>query len=202
MGFEALSPIEQFAFRGYNNILFSDLEIEEDESVLVLGGYLGFSISKFRNLYNCHVIAVEPIQEFSKNLQEAYKSDDKVQIFEFAVSGSDGTLDLGLEGESTGSKSNSTRSLTVPTRDISEFLMELNPLPKVVEMNIEGGEYSCLERLIETNKITKIQTLLVQFHRYGTENEVKKAKIRLNLEKTHVCVFEFPWVWERWDRKE
>jgi FkbM family methyltransferase len=199
MGMEALSPIEQFAFRGYNNFLFSDLKVEEDESVLVLGGYLGFSISKFRNLYNCHIVAVEPIREFSEYLQETYKSDDKVQIFEFAVSDRDGTLELGLEGESTGINSNSAHSLILPTRDISEFLLELNLLPKVVEMNIEGGEYRCLERLIETNQITKIHTLLVQFHKFGLEEEVQRSKIRLALDVTHICEYEFPWVWERWE---
>jgi FkbM family methyltransferase len=202
MGFEALSPIEQFAFKGYNNFLFSDLRIDEDESVLVLGGYLGFSISKFRNLYNCHVVAVEPIPEFTEYLQETYNLDDKVQIFEFAVSESNGSLELGFEGESTGSRSNSTHSLTVPTRDIAEFLGELHPLPKVVEMNIEGGEYVTLHRLIETNQIAKIQTLLVQFHKFGFEEEVQRSKIRFALNLTHECIFEFPWVWERWELRK
>jgi hypothetical protein len=68
-------------------------------------------------------------------------------------------------------------------------------------MNIEGGEYQCLERLIETRDIERIKILLIQFHRYGLKNEISKAQIRMDLDKTHVCRFEFPWVWERWDRK-
>ena len=69
-------------------------------------------------------------------------------------------------------------------------------------MNIEGGEYENLESLILTRAISKIPTLLVQFHRYSLKEELRRAQIRSELELTHKCVFEFPWVWERWDRKE
>lgn len=202
MGFESLSPIEQFAAKGYNELLFSDLHLDADDSVLVLGGYLGNSISTFRDLYKCNVVAVEPIPEFANTLRELFCLDNSVQVLEFAVSDRNGTLELGIEGESTGNNSNSITSLTVPTADISEFLSDLDLLPKVVEINIEGGEYECLERLIAAKDIARIETLLIQFHRYELRNEVRKAQIRLDLDKTHVCIFEFPWVWERWDLKK
>jgi FkbM family methyltransferase len=201
MGFESLSPIEQFAAKGYNDLLFSNLNLDPDDSVLVLGGYLGYSISKFRDLYNCNVIAVEPIPEFAKTLREVFRIDKKVQILEFAAFSENGNLKLGLEGESTGGNSNSRASLEVESRDISQLLVEMEELPKVIEMNIEGGEYECLERLVETGVVGGIEILLVQFHRYELKNELSRAQIRINLAKTHTCIFEFPWVWERWDRK-
>jgi hypothetical protein len=68
-------------------------------------------------------------------------------------------------------------------------------------MNIEGGEYGRLRRLIETGAKDRIQVQLVQFYRHGIENEVMKAQIQFKLQKTHTCIFEFPFVWERWDRK-
>jgi hypothetical protein len=114
MGFESLSPIEQFAAKGYNDLLFSDLNLDPDDSALVLGGYLGYSISRIRNLYNCMVVAVEPIPEFAKTLREVFRLDSKVEVLEFAVSNRNGTLELGIEGESTGNNSNSTRSMVVP----------------------------------------------------------------------------------------
>ena len=202
MGSEALSPIEHFASKGYNDLLFSDLKLDSEDSALVLGGYLGYSISKLRDLYNCHVVAIEPIPEFAKTLREVFRLDEKVEVLEFAVSGSNGNLDLGLEGESTGSNSNSGTSLKVKSRDISEQLVEFEVFPRVIEMNIEGGEYECLARLIQTGAISRVEVLLVQFHRYGLESELSKAQIRIDLEKTHSCIFEFPWVWERWDRKQ
>ena len=123
-------------------------------------------------------------------------------MFEFALSAFNGTIELGLEGESTGQSSTVSRRLKVPSRDIADFFTELKVSPKLVEMNIEGGEYDCLSKLIETNLIEKVQILLVQFHKYSLEDELRKAEIRLALNKTHNCIFEFPWVWERWDLKE
>ena len=200
MGFEALSPIEQFAAKGYNDFLFSDLKLNSEDTALVLGGYLGHSILKFREAYDCKVIALEPVPDFAKTLTELFRLDDKVQVLDLAVSDFNGNSVIGIEGESTGTYSNSINTLEVPTREISEFLEELEFFPRVIEMNIEGGEYACLESLIETGVINRVQVLLVQFHRHSMRNELSKAQIRLGLENTHSCIFDFPYVWERWDR--
>lgn len=199
MGFESLSPIEQFATQGYNNRLYSELKIEKNETILVLGGYLGVSISEWRRLFDCEVVAFEPIPEYAEKLSLDFVSDEKVLIQEFAVSGQEGVIHLGIEGEATGRYSNSQTKLSVQSKDISKVVNEIGDSLKLIEMNIEGGEYENLERLIQAGSISKVPTLLVQFHRYTMNEELRRAQIRIELEKTHSCVFEFPWVWERWD---
>lgn len=201
IGYESLSPIEQFSSKGYKSFLYSNLDVGVSDLVLVLGGFRGVSMSEYRNLFDCHVIAVEPIPKYASLLRRTFQFDSKVKIFEFAVSDQDGTLELGLEGETTGVNATSTLKLQVQTREISDFLTGLARFPKVIEMNIEGGEYPCLQSLLETGMIENIETLLIQFHRYGISDELSRAQIRISLERSHVCVFEFPWVWERWDRK-
>lgn len=202
MGYESLSPIEQFSMKGYNNRLYQGLRIEKNESILVLGGYLGASISEWRRRFDCDVIAFEPIPEYAQQLRLEFRADEKVLIEEFAVSAHEGTVELGIEGETTGRYSNSQAKLNVASKDISKVVSEAGGSLKVLEMNIEGGEYDNLERLIQTRLISNIPTLLVQFHRYSLKEELRRAQIRSELEKTHNCVFEFLWVWERWDRKE
>lgn len=199
LGFEALSPIEQFATQGYNSRLYSELKIEKNETVLVLGGYLGASISEWRGLFDCEVVAFEPIPEYAKKLSLDFINDEKVLIQEFAVSAQEGVVDLGIEGEATGQYSNSRTKLKVRSKDINKVVNEIGDSLKLIEMNIEGGEYENLERLIQVGSISKVPTLLVQFHRYTLNEELRRAQIRIELEKTHSCVFEFPWVWERWD---
>jgi FkbM family methyltransferase len=199
MGFESLSPIEQFASQGYNNRLYSELKIEKNETVLILGGYLGASISEWRSLFDCEVVAFEPIPEYAQKLRLDFITDEKVLIQEFAVSGQEGFIDLGIEGEATGRYSNSQTKLRVHSKDISKVINQIGDSLKLIEMNIEGGEYENLERLILAGSISKVPTLLVQFHRYTLHEELRRAQIRIELEKTHFCVFEFPWVWERWD---
>ena len=201
MGYESLSPLEQFSFKGYNELLSSNIDLESEDLVLVLGGFQGISVKKWRVKFGCNVVAVEPIPTYATSLRQNFQNDSKVKVLEFAVSDRDDYLELGLEGESTGSNAASGSRVTVPSRDISKVLLELDQFPKVIEMNIEGGEYSCLNSLLDSKVINRIDTLLIQFHYYTTFDELSRAKIRGSLEETHQCVFEFPWVWERWDRK-
>ncbi len=201
MGHESLSPIEQFSFKGYNELLYSNFDLSSKDLVLVLGGFQGISVKNWRGKFNCDVVAVEPIVTYATSLKQRFQDDSKVKILEFAVSDRDDCLELGVEGESTGSNAASGSRVTVPSRDISKVLLELDQLPRVVEMNIEGGEYACLDSLLNSKVIRSIDTLLIQFHRYGISDELRRAQLRIALNETHECIFEFPWVWERWDRK-
>ena len=84
--------------------------------------------------------------------------------------------------------------------DIVDFLESLEILPTVLEINIEGGEYDVLERLITSGILSKIEKYVVQFHNYNIECEINRARIRLELSKTHQCVFNYEWIWERWEK--
>jgi FkbM family methyltransferase len=201
MGDESLSPIEQFSFHGYNDLLYSNINLNREDLVVVLGGFQGISVNKWRDKFDCWVVAVEPIATYVTSLKQNFQDDSKVKVLEFAVSDRDDYLELGIEGESTGSNAVSGSRVRVPCRDISRVLLELDQFPKVVEMNIEGGEYSCLDSLLTSKVIRNIDTLLIQFHRYSNSDELQRAKLRVALEESHECIFEFPWVWERWDRK-
>jgi len=72
----------------------------------------------------------------------------------------------------------------------------------LLEMNIEGGEYEVLNRLISTRDLTKVSTILVQFHNYGLISELERSKLRNLMNETHENIFTFDWVWERWDRRK
>ena len=67
-------------------------------------------------------------------------------------------------------------------------------------MNIEGSEYQLLNHIIETGLIQNVKHLQVQFHNYILNSKLERKKIRKKLKKTHYCVFNFPFIWERWDR--
>ncbi len=201
MGYESLSPIEQFATVGYNSRLYQGFTIDKNQVVVVLGGYLGTSITEWRRKFDCQVVSFEPIPEFAEKLRLDFAVDQNVLIEEFAVGAHEGTLELGIEGEATGRFSKSLEKLRVSSKDISEVIREYRDRIKVLEMNIEGGEYENLERLIQADLISAVPTFLIQFHRYSLHDELRRAQIRIELEKTHSCVFEFPWVWERWDLK-
>ena len=68
-------------------------------------------------------------------------------------------------------------------------------------MNIEGSEYELLEEIIESGNILKITHLQIQFHNFVENATEQRKNIRNKLKKTHTNIFNFPFIWERWDIK-
>jgi FkbM family methyltransferase len=200
--FESLSAREQFIMSdGYGNLLFSNFLLTHDDSVLVLGAYLGNSVQLWRKNYDCEVIALEPITTAAAFLEKFFEADPKVKILQYAASDQKGILTLGISMDATGIHAHQSASEDVETLDISEFIQSLEKVPKILEINIEGGEYAVLNRLYETKVLASIDTLLIQFHNYSLTTEFERAKLRLFLSKSHTLVYDFPWIWERWDAR-
>ena len=59
---------------------------------------------------------------------------------------------------------------------------EINKIA-LIKINIEGGEYELLDRLIETNLIEKIEDIQVQFHEMGTDSSIKNGKNTRKIKK-------------------
>ena len=115
---------------------------------------------------------------------------------------SDSNKNLKLSDESASSKlTDSNEGYLVSVRDISEVIDELK-LKNIdlLKSNIEGAEYDLLSRLIETNKISIINSLQIQYHKDHIQNaEILRAKINDKLLDTHKNIWSYYFVWERWD---
>jgi len=201
-GREFLSPVQQFALDGYSDVLHRDLVNEDFGCVVVLGGYLGDSSAWYLENFDCKVHVIEPILNFRKTLENRFINSKKIQVYPFAASDMNGEMEIFIQGEKTGIFVKSGEIQKVPCVDIHSFLSEIPDRIFLLEINIEGGEYVVLSRLIETGKIRNIRTLLVQFHRYQLDQELTRAQIRLALGKSHKEVFNYDWIWERWDLAE
>jgi hypothetical protein len=70
-----------------------------------------------------------------------------------------------------------------------------------MKINIEGGEYELLPRMIESGIIDKIKLLQIQFHEISEDSLSQMNKIREKLKSTHNQVFAYPFVWECWINK-
>lgn len=67
-------------------------------------------------------------------------------------------------------------------------------------MNIEGSEYNLMKHKIETGYLKNIDLLQFQYHNYVDGSKQLRKQIINELKKTHTCLFNFPLIWERWDR--
>ena len=85
--------------------------------------------------------------------------------------------------------------------DIFEFITK-NNIKKVdlIKINIEGGEYALIKRLIDKGLINRFSNIQVQFHDFIPNAKELRNKLRTQLEKTHKLTYDFPFVWENWQR--
>ena len=198
IGPELKSEFARFAGDGYDELLYANHQLSPEDSVLVLGGYKGKSIGIWRDLYNCKIVAYEPIPEFFNTLVDKFREDSNILLFPYAVSGREELINFALAEEGTSKFLEANQYISIQAKDIFSELENINPYPRVIELNIEGGEYAVLKRMLESKSIEKIQTLLIQFHNYGYEEQLARAEIRLALSTTHTCEFSYEWLWERW----
>ena len=68
-------------------------------------------------------------------------------------------------------------------------------------MNIEGSEYKLLNEIIDSGYIKNINYLQVQFHSFVNDSKELRRLIRKQLRKTHKCIFNYPFLWESWQKK-
>jgi hypothetical protein len=47
--------------------------------------------------------------------------------------------------------------------------------------------------------LPRIRSLLIQFHRVVPNCDTKRDVLRAKLAQTHHPVFDYPFVWERWE---
>lgn len=201
-GYRYASEFVKFAKDGYDDQLIRNHALGPKDSILVLGACKGRTTQEWLSRYEAKVFAVEPIPEFVDILRSRFGNNSKVEIFPFAVGGNSGEIEFSFDEWSTSSYIHSDKRVLCEQRDVETFIRTLNPFPKVIELNIEGGEYEVIYKLIETGQIRDISTLLIQFHNYDLKCEYDRAKIRLLLATTHDCVFNYDWVWERWEKTD
>ncbi len=197
VGESGISALEKFSRDGHNDLLYRDHHLVPEDSVLVLGGYLGDSTQKWRSLFGVEVNVVEPVHEFASQIRENFCHDDKVTVYEFALSDHEGQLDLFRVGDATGEFVNEGESITISCQRATFFLENLSQAPRLLEVNIEGGEYAVLRDILDSGQLPA--TLIVQFHQVDEYSELFRAQLRQRIAETHVCVFNYDWVWERWD---
>ncbi len=68
----------------------------------------------------------------------------------------------------------------------------------LMKVNIEGGEYDVLERLIQTQRIKNVRSVLVQFHKFPCGYETRYQEVILELSKTHTLAWDYKMVWALW----
>lgn len=168
-----------------------------DKSIVVdLGARHGDWSNMIRGRYNSKIYCFEVFPKFCDELRHS-----GYETFCVAVSDKKEKVTLGIsESEASLFFTDSTfQSDAIEAKEIFELIgQETIDLMKI---NVEGAEYPILKNLIESNKISNIKNIQVQFHLFDGEEGSDYPYISEELSKTHELTWRFPFVWENWKLK-
>ena len=168
------------------------------------GAFRGDFIDWCRKRWGCRVRAFEPCTEFANGVEHRFAGDDKVQLFRYGLSGKTEQAALTIRGDSTSVFAPSDNATTelVALRDVAEVFNDPALMVDLFKINIEGGEYPLLDRMVDAGLIERVRFFQIQFHGFGSPDPgAARDKIRAALSRTHHeewCINGGQW--ESWGR--
>ena len=185
----------------YTHNLIHDLN--EDSTVIDLGGYTGEWAKEIISRYNCNVYLVEPVEKSYKVLLEKFKSNPKVHILGVGVGTENTERLMYVNGDGTSFNTKTGEAITVEIRTLERILDQWN-LKEVnlLQVNIEGDEYELLQHMIDTELIDRFKNLQVQFH-LGIKDAVEKHESICEglIKRGFKVKYSYPFVWEAWTKE-
>ncbi len=194
-------PYGRFLRDGGDELLISNFKLATDSWVIDIGGFLGDWTAAMLDRYNARYIIVEPVPQFANQISERFSDQPNVQLLEFVIGISEGTQQLYVNGEATGSSASGS-PIIVNQQPISRLVSRIDgDTVGVASINIEGGEYELLEMLLESGEIARFNVLLIQFHQVNDYSPERYLKIQSGLAVSHNLSWDYSFVWQRWDKK-
>ncbi len=193
--------IQQWFCDDGDNSLRMEYNLDKSSLVIDVGGYKGQWASDIYARYNCWVYVFEPVSTFARKIQARFNRNEKILVFPLAIGKNNRQEIIYLRGDGTSMFGDSAEEETIEVVNVAEFFdghhIEHCDLMKI---NIEGGEYELLPRLIETGLVKKIDNLQIQFHDITLDSEERMQEICNDLAKTHKPTYQYKFVWENWAR--
>lgn len=189
-----------------NREILHDVDVDENSIVFDVGAYVGDWSKKIYEKYACKIHAFEPNP--ATYLTLAATAQDRWICHEYGVAGATEDLALSLNGMGSsvfklGNPDKNPEYTKVSLRAIDEVWNELGASKiDLMKINIEGGEYPLLERMIEKDMLPDVRLFLIQFHEWLPGAYYRRWKIRSKLRKTHRLKWDYNFVWECWERKD
>jgi len=175
-------------------------ELKPDSVVFDLGGFEGGFASDLYSRMPCKIYSFEPVKSFYDDMVDRFRLNPDISVFNYGLSSSDQAVDISINGPGSSVHRKSHESTErIALRDITDVISELNvDRIDLLKINIEGGEYDVLPKIIDANLLPYIANLQIQFHKIDADSLVKKNSIRKSLELTHDCIYCYEFVWEDW----
>lgn len=194
-----VGAIGQFWRDGGNSLLY-DLPVTTGSLVIDAGGYEGEWSAGMIVRYGCRSKIYEPVPKFFSKCQILFKNNSLVQLHKAALGASNRKTTLCLldNGTSEFRQNRGAQRIEADTIDVANIFCSRSEQIACFKINIEGGEYEVLERMIETNSVMLCDSLLIQFHREPDGYEARYKNIVAALYQTHDRCWHYEMIWEKW----
>tara|TARA_B100001029_G_scaffold179889_1_gene192193 strand:+ start:14921 stop:15607 length:687 start_codon:yes stop_codon:yes gene_type:complete len=193
-----------WTIRNGDNTLSLDYPLDENSVIFDVGAYEGNFTKKINQKFNCNIHCFEPLTKYYNFLVEEFKEFPKVRLYNFGLLDQDKEIKISnIDGSSSIYQRPEGDVKTIVNMKSFESFVKENNITHIdfLYMNIEGSEYKVLNQILDTGLINDINYMQIQFHNFVKDSKKMRRLIRYKLRKTHKCVFNFPFIWERWDRK-
>lgn len=178
-------------------------DLGPDSLVFDVGGYKGQWASDIYSAYCCSIHVFEPVHAFASSIRKRFAQNPKIVVHESGLAGETrrALISISADGSSVYRQGGYTEEVSLVR--ITDFMRQAGIHHiDLMKVNIEGGEYSLLADLIETELVTRIGDILVQFHSVDSADVERMLKTQQLLRHTHELTWQYPLVWENWKLKD
>ena len=157
-----IAQVYSFSFFGSNPLIID------------CGSNVGMSVLYFKKLFpECRVLAVEPDPEAFRMLQRNVSDNrwQNVTLYNSAVAGTDGTIDLYVSSENPGDLGTSTipqehlpQRLVVPSICLSTLIGDKEV--DFLKLDIEGSEMEVIEELERSGALRRVRRMVIEYHHH------------------------------------
>ena len=181
------------------------LRLEYDLSsasvVMDLGGYRGTWADEIHSRYGCTVHVFEPVRTFAEGIAAKFQGNPSIHVHGCGLGSHTRTERIGLSADASSIFQNDGVLETIELVDATQwFSAHQIQSVDLMKINIEGGEYELLERMLDSRLASRIDNIQVQFHNIAADSEARMNTILERLQATHQPTYQYHFVWENWQR--
>ena len=175
-------------------------DLNEDSLVFDLGGYKGQWASDIYARYNCRIFIFEPVKLYADNILKRFIKNPRIITYCFALGASKREEKIAMDDNGTSVYRKSDTYEKIQFENVADFIKNNNIQEiDLMKINIEGGEYEVLPKLISFGFLKNIKNIQIQFHNLDKNSEKLMKEIQFDLMKTHKPTYQYKFIWENWE---
>ncbi len=179
-----------------------DYPLTDNSFVMDLGGYEGQWSSEIYSKYRCKIAVFEPVRQFAQALSERFAANEDIEVLQLGLGAISESQTIYVRGAGSSTLRRRAAEEEIRIVDVQQWFDDNRVMSvALMKINIEGGEYDLLDRMIETGLVESIENIQVQFHNFTVDAKRRMERIQEALQRTHTLNYQYRFVWENWVRK-